>query len=219
MNIVFLGPPGAGKGTQAQEICEQLSLPHISTGQMLREAAASGSKVGLEAKRFMDGGNLVPDDIMLDIVKERLAEPDCEKGYLLDGFPRNIYQAEQLEQFAKIDNVINIELDDEVIVKRLSGRRFCKDCGHTSHLHMVDDVNECPACGGQLIQRVDDAPSAVKHRIEVYHKQTKPLVDFYAAKGLLRPIRGEQTVWQVREDILKALGIKISWRHSVYDFY
>ncbi len=207
MKIVFLGPPGAGKGTQAIRLCQRLGIPQISTGDMLRSAIAAQTKVGLEAKAFIDAGALVPDQVVIAIVRERLAQPDCKGGYVLDGFPRTVHQAEELSKFADLDAVINLSISDEHLVSRLSGRRVCPDCGGTYHLSTLGDGKECTACGQTLIQREDDKPETVRNRLEVYHKQTRPLVEFYGDRGLLRTIDGAAPMDRCFADILAALGV------------
>ena len=205
MNIIFLGPPGAGKGTQAQRICAALNIPQISTGDILRRAMKEGTETGLKAKSYIDAGQLVPDEVIIDIVKERLAMEDCRGGYILDGFPRTVPQAEALDTFAKIDSVIELAVDDQVLVNRLSGRRVCVKCGATYHLSMLNDATTCAACGDELIQRNDDKAETVLNRLKVYHDQTAPLIGYYEKKGLLRKVDGDQGVDSTFEAIMKAL--------------
>ena len=205
MNIIFLGPPGAGKGTQAQRICAALNIPQISTGDILRRAMKEGTETGLKAKSYIDAGQLVPDEVIIDIVKERLAMEDCKGGYILDGFPRTVPQAEALDTFAKIDSVIELAVDDQVLVNRLSGRRVCVKCGATYHLSMLNGATTCAACGEELIQRNDDKAETVLNRLKVYHDQTAPLIGYYEKKGLLRKVDGDQGVDSTFEAIMKAL--------------
>lgn len=192
MNIIFLGPPGAGKGTQAQRICNALNIPQISTGDILRRAIKEQTPTGLKAKSYIDAGKLVPDDVIIDIVRDRLAQDDAKNGYILDGFPRTVPQAEALEGIAKIDAVIDLDVADENLIARLSGRRVCLKCGATYHVSMLDGKTTCAACGEDLVQRDDDKAETVLNRLTVYHNQTAPLVDFYQNKGLLRVIDGDQ---------------------------
>ena len=211
MNLILLGAPGAGKGTQAELLMEELSIPGISTGNMLREAVANGSEVGKKAKYCMDNGLLVSDDIIMDIVAERVAKPDCANGFILDGVPRTLAQAEALEQRGvKIDHVVSIEIDDSVIEGRMTGRRVCGKCGASYHVvanpSKVDGV--CDSCGGRLMVRKDDAPETVRRRLEVYHEQTEVLKDFYAKLGKLRTVEGNQSIEGANEDILKAIGAR-----------
>ena len=197
MNIILMGPPGAGKGTQAKRLIAKYDIPHISTGDMFREAMKQGTALGLLAKRYIDQGHLVPDDVTIGIVRERLAKQDCQKGYLLDGFPRTIPQAEALEILTKeigreLEFVINIDADEKELVRRICGRRVCKVCGTPYHVDTmkpkVDGV--CDVCGGPLIQRADDNEEALKVRLGHYYEQTKPLLDFYAKRGLLTSFDG-----------------------------
>jgi len=208
MNIIFLGPPGAGKGTQAQKICEALHIPQISTGDILRRAMKEGTETGLKAKSFIDAGQLVPDEVIIDIVRERLAMNDCGNGYILDGFPRTVPQAEALDTFATIDSVIELDVADEVLVNRLSGRRVCLACGHTDHISRDGYTEKCPKCGETLVQRVDDKAETVLNRLTVYHAQTAPLIGYYEKKGLLKKIDGAQGMDNITSAILNALGAK-----------
>lgn len=205
MNIIFLGPPGAGKGTQAQRICAALNIPQISTGDILRRAMKEGTETGLKAKSFIDGGQLVPDEVIIDIVKERLAMDDCANGYILDGFPRTVPQAEALDTFAKIDSVIELAVDDQVLVNRLSGRRVCVKCGATYHTDLLNGKTTCDVCGEELIQRNDDKAETVLSRLNVYHNQTAPLIGYYENKGLLHRIDGAQGMDPIFESIMKTL--------------
>ena len=206
MNIIFLGPPGAGKGTQAQRICDALNIPQISTGDILRRAIKEGTETGLKAKAFIDAGQLVPDGVIIDIVKERLAMTDCANGYILDGFPRTVPQAEALDTFATIDSVIELDVADQVLVDRLSGRRVCLKCGATYHLSMLNGETKCAKCGDELVQRADDKAETVLSRLEVYHAQTAPLIGYYEKKGLLKKIDGAQGLENTFAAIMNALG-------------
>ncbi|MED1438027.1 adenylate kinase [Aeribacillus composti] len=213
MNLVLMGLPGAGKGTQAEKIVEKYNIPHISTGDMFRAAIKDGTELGLQAKSYMDKGELVPDEVTIGIVRERLGKNDTDKGFLLDGFPRTVAQAEALEQILKelnkeIDYVINIHVDQEILMERLTGRRICKNCGATYHLVFNPPREEgiCDKCGGNLYQRADDNAETVGNRLEVNLKQTKPLLDFYKSKGYLKNIDGQQEINKVFEDICNLLG-------------
>ena len=209
MKLILLGAPGAGKGTQAEILCRELSIPTISTGNILRAAIKNGTPTGLKAKSYMDAGQLVPDDVIIGIVTERLAEDDCKNGYILDGVPRTIALAESLEKAGiRFDDVISIEIPDEAIMERMSGRRVCEHCGASYHLVAVPPKvpGVCDSCGGKLIQRHDDEPETGKHRLEVYHKETEPLKDFYAERGLLRSVENQPSVEATTAAILKALG-------------
>ena len=208
MNVIFLGPPGAGKGTQAVRVCERLGIPQISTGDILRRAMKEGTPTGLAAKSYVDKGLLVPDEVVIAIVRERLAMEDCQKGYILDGFPRTVPQAEALAQFARIDAVIDIEVSDEKLTERLSGRRVCLNCGGTYHVSTLGGKTTCEKCGNELIQRNDDKAETVLSRLSVYHAQTAPLIDYYAKLGLIRTIDGAQPMEACFEAILSALGEK-----------
>lgn len=192
MNIIFLGPPGAGKGTQAQRVCSALNIPQISTGDILRRAIKEQTPTGVKAKAFIDAGKLVPDDVIIDIVKDRLAQSDCAGGYILDGFPRTVPQAEALEGIAAIDAVIELDVADEKLIERLSGRRVCLKCGATYHVSRLNGETRCATCGDTLIQRDDDKAETVLNRLTVYHNQTAPLVYFYQKRGLLKVIDGAQ---------------------------
>ena len=208
MNLIFLGPPGAGKGTHAARLAQQLGIPQISTGDMLRGHVKEQSALGLEAKKYMDAGDLVPDDVIIGMVKVRLQEPDCRNGYIFDGFPRTVAQAEALGEFARIDAVLNLIVSDEVIIQRLSGRRFCPDCNGTFHTKYLENPNICTVCGGTLIRRKDDEPQTVLNRLDVYRSQTEPLIDYYRGKGLLRDANGEGGVEENYAGVLEALGIQ-----------
>lgn len=208
MKLILLGAPGAGKGTQAEVICNALNIPAISTGNIIREALRLGTEMGLKAKSFMDAGQLVPDDVVIGIIKERLAKDDCANGFILDGFPRTIPQAEALDAMGIIiDKVVDIEVPDEKIAARMSGRRVCKDCGASYHLEHKAPKSEgvCDACGGELVQRKDDAPETVLDRLAVYHEQTEPLKDFYSKKGILRIVEGQEEIADTSALTLKAL--------------
>jgi len=197
MNIIFLGAPGAGKGTQADNVSAELNIPSISTGVILREAIAEKTAMGLKAKEYMDTGALVPDDIVISIIKERLAKPDCRNGFILDGFPRTVPQAEYLEKSGVvIDLVIDIHVPDEKITERMSGRRVCRVCGASYHIVYKPSPrgDRCGRCEGQLVIRNDDKPEVVLSRLETYHEQTEPLKDFYADKGILKTVIGQEEV-------------------------
>lgn len=205
MNVIFLGPPGAGKGTQAQIVCTKLGIPQISTGDMLRSAIANKTETGMKAKGYMDAGQLVPDEVVIAIVRERVADHDCTNGFILDGFPRTVEQAKALAEFAKIDAVINIHVDDEILVKRLSGRRVCPVCGAPYHVDRLNGETKCSVDGTTLIQRDDDKAETVLNRLTVYHQKTAPLIDFYDKEGTLRTVDGSAGLEAVSEQILKAL--------------
>ena len=210
MKLILLGAPGAGKGTQAEIIAAKLNIPTISTGNILREAIKNGTETGLKAKSFMDKGMLVPDDVIIDIVRERLAEKDCANGYILDGVPRTIVQAQALlDQGVEIDRVVSIEIADEVIEKRMTGRRVCSSCGASYHIVANPPKTEgiCNACGGELMIRKDDKPETVRHRLEVYHAETEALKGFYEKLGKLRLVEGNQPIEDATRDILAALGV------------
>ena len=209
MNMILLGAPGAGKGTQAELLTAKLSIPAISTGNMLREAMRNGSELGQKVKKIMEEGSLVPDDVILDIVADRVAQPDCEKGFILDGVPRTLAQAEALEaRGIQIDHVVSIEIDDAVIANRMTGRRVCGKCGASYHIVANPPITEgiCDACQSELVIRKDDAPETVQHRLDVYHELTEVLKDFYAARGKLRLIEGNQPIEDAFKEILKAIG-------------
>ena len=208
MKLILLGAPGAGKGTQAEKICQKNNIPTISTGNILREALKSGTEMGLKAKSFMDAGKLVPDEVVIGIVKERLAQDDCKNGFVLDGFPRTIPQAEALDKMGiVIDKVIDIEVADDKIVERMSGRRVCETCGATYHLlyNKPEVEGKCGKCGGALVQRKDDHPDTVKERLHVYHEQTEPLKDYYEKQGKLRIVEGQEEVADTTKLTLAAL--------------
>lgn len=208
MNIIMLGAPGAGKGTQAAVLCEHFGIPTISTGNMIREALKNGTEMGLKAKSFMDEGKLVPDEVVIGIVKERLSMDDCKNGFILDGFPRTIPQAEALDEMGvNIEHVINIEIEDEKIVNRMSGRRVCEGCGKPYHLKNLPPKVEgvCDDCQGTLVQRKDDHPDTVLARLDVYHKETEPLVAYYEKQGKLVNVAGYDDVDTTFNLILKAI--------------
>ncbi len=209
MKLILLGAPGAGKGTQADILCKELEIPTISTGNILRAAIKDGTPTGLKAKSYMDAGQLVPDDVIIGIITERVAQEDCRNGYILDGVPRTIAQAEALEKAGIVfDDVVSIEISDEKIMERMSGRRVCEACGASYHLVAVPPKAEgvCDKCGGKLIQRKDDAPETVKARLEVYHRETEPLKAFYAQHGLLKSVEDRPTVAETSQAILHVLG-------------
>ncbi len=209
MNLVFLGPPGAGKGTQAAVVSQALNIPHISTGDMFRKAMREGTPTGLKAKAYIDQGQLVPDSVTIEMVKERLSEDDCKNGYLLDGFPRDLHQAEALAEFSHLDAAVNIAVADEKLIARLSGRRFCPKCSGTFHVTKLTNEKICPDCGAELIQRADDNPATIANRLSVYHEQTSPLTAFYAQKGLLKEVDGDLPMEEVTAEIMKALAVEL----------
>ena len=213
MNIILLGPPGAGKGTQAKRMIERYGIPQISTGDMLRAALKAGTPLGLEAKKYMDKGALVPDEVVVGLVKERIQQDDCKKGYMLDGFPRNVSQAETLDGMLKelgqqIDHVVCIEVPDQELIQRLTGRRTCRECGAGFHVMFDPPKKEgvCDKCGGQLYQRDDDNEATVTSRLKVYADQTKPLIEYYAKQGKLRTIDGLGSIDDIFERIKAVLG-------------
>ena len=211
MKLILLGAPGAGKGTQAAILSERLGVPTISTGNILRSAVKNRTSVGLQAQSYMDAGRLVPDEVIIGIIAERLEEADCQKGYILDGVPRTIAQAEALEKAGiGFDAVVSIEISEEEILRRMNGRRVCEACGSSYNVVSIPPRVEgiCDNCGGKLIQRKDDTPETVRERLKVYHTETEPLVDFYAARGLLRPVRSDDTKEGTTQAILAALGIE-----------
>ena len=210
MKLIMLGAPGAGKGTQADILSAKLGIPTISTGNILRAAVKNGTPVGLQAKSYMDAGKLVPDEVIIGIVAERLAEPDCANGFILDGVPRTIAQAEALEKAGiKFDTVLSIEITDEEIISRMSGRRACTACGATYHVVSAPPKTEgkCDKCGADLVLRDDDKPETVKHRLEVYHAETEPLKGFYAKRGVLKSVDNQPTIEATTKAVLGALGI------------
>lgn len=210
MRLILLGAPGAGKGTQAEILSRLLKVPTISTGNILRAAMKNGTPVGLQAKAYVDSGKLVPDDVIIGIIEERLAQPDCANGYILDGVPRTIPQAEAMEKRGiGVDFALAIEIEDEVIVNRMGGRRTCKNCSQTFHVENNPPRTEgvCDFCGGELHVRKDDAPETVKARLETYHRDTEPLKDYYAARGKLKTVENQPSIEATTDAIRKALGI------------
>ena len=210
MKLILLGAPGAGKGTQADILSRKCNIPTISTGNILRAAMKNGTPIGLKAKEYVESGKLVPDDVIIGIVRERLSEDDCKNGYILDGMPRTIPQAQALEDVGiDIDVALSIEISDEEIVERMSGRRTCKDCSATFHVvsNPPKVEGKCDSCGGELIIRKDDAPETVKERLAVYHKETEPLIDFYSKRGKLKTVNNQQTVEETTNVVLQALGL------------
>ena len=210
MKLILLGAPGAGKGTQAEVLCRKLGIPSISTGDMLRSAIKEGTEVGKQAQSYMDAGKLVPNEVVIGIVVERVAKPDCAKGYILDGVPRTIAQAEALEAAGiRFDCVLDIEVSDQEIVNRMAGRRACTECGATYHVVAAPPKAEgvCDACGGALVQRDDDKPETVLDRLNVYHAQTEPLKEFYAQRGILKSVENRPTIEDTAKAIEAVLGI------------
>jgi adenylate kinase len=213
MNLILLGPPGSGKGTQAQKIAEHYHIPQISTGDILRGAVKERTPLGVEAQGYMDRGKLVPDEVVVGIVRERLMAPDCKKGFILDGFPRTLPQAEALdatlgEMKRAIDHVISIEVDNEELLKRLTGRRTCRNCGAMYHVIFNPPAKEgiCNVCGGELYQRDDDQEETIRARLQVYDEQTAPLIAYYNKKDLLRPIKGVGAIEEIFQNIVKVVG-------------
>lgn len=213
LNIVLLGPPGAGKGTQAELIVDKYGIPQISTGDIFRANIKNGTELGKKAKEYMDKGDLVPDELVVDLVKDRLEQDDCKDGFMLDGFPRTVFQAEELDKIMearglKISAVLNIDVKSEKLIKRIAGRRVCKDCGATFHVAYKPTAKEgiCDKCGGETYQRADDTEETVKNRIEVYFSQTAPLIDYYQNSGVIANIDGDRAEEVVFADIVNALG-------------
>ncbi len=202
MKLIFLGPPGAGKGTIASRICEEFEIPHISTGDLFRKAIKEQTDLGKKVQAIIESGDLVPDSLTVELVKERLDKQDVEKGYILDGFPRTIVQADALSEFSSVDAVINFTITDEQVIKRLAGRRLCKACGAGYHVDTIKPKKEgiCDKCGGELIIRPDDAPEAIKNRLSVYYKSTEPLIDYYSNKNLIKDVDGSGAVDKVIKD-------------------
>ena len=208
MKLILLGPPGAGKGTQAEILSKDLAIPTISTGNILRAAVKAGTPIGRKAKAFMDAGKLVPDEVIIQIVAQRIAQPDCAEGFILDGVPRTIAQAEALDAAGvRFDRVLSLEIPDQEIEERMSGRRVCSKCGASFHIHARPTKAEgvCDNCGGPVVQRDDDKPETVRHRLEVYHQQTEPLKDYYQAKGLLTLVDNRPTIEATTQAIMEAL--------------
>ena len=213
MKIIMLGAPGAGKGTQAQMICDKYNIPHISTGDLFRSNIKNGTELGKKAKEYMDKGQLVPDELTVQLLLDRVANEDCKDGYVLDGFPRTIPQADVLDKELtklsdKIDYAIDVEVPDENIVRRMSGRRACLKCGATYHIEHIPPKQEgiCDRCGSELVQRDDDKPETVQNRLSVYHEQTQPLITYYDSKNILKTVDGTKDMNDVFEDIVKILG-------------
>lgn len=211
MRLILLGAPGAGKGTQADFITEKLGIPVVSTGNLLRSAIAHGTELGKKAASYMDNGSLVPDELVLDLVRERISQPDCRKGMVFDGFPRTLAQAEALDKVMEVDMVLFLKVEDEVIVQRMSGRRTCPECQTTYHVvsHPPRVEGICDKCGAALGIRKDDRPEVVRQRLAVYHKQTEPIVKYYQQKGLLRVIDSEETVEGTSALVAQALGVGV----------
>lgn len=205
MKLMFVGPPGAGKGTQAARIAAKYDIPHISTGDMLRAEMRKGSELGLQAKSVIDAGQLVPDDIIVAMVAERISQPDAEKGFLLDGFPRTTAQAEALDKITELDQVVNIFVPDDKLVHRMCGRRVCSECSSTYHVSMLSDIKTCPKCGGGLFVRDDDAESIVLERLKVYKESTQPLIQYYTDKGILRDVVGSGGIDTITQTIVSVL--------------
>ncbi|MHB1406999.1 MAG: adenylate kinase [Desulfitobacteriaceae bacterium] len=213
MRTILMGPPGAGKGTQAEALVAKFEIPHISTGDMFRAAIKAGTPLGLKAKEYMDAGGLVPDEVTIGIVEDRLKQPDCAKGFLLDGFPRTVAQADALREIIAnlglvLDGVINIEVEEEKLLERLTGRRICRQCGATYHTVFNPPAKEgvCDKCSGELYQRSDDTLETAQNRLRVYNEQTEPLINYYRSQGLLKGIEGDQAIDKVLQDILIAMG-------------
>ena len=212
MDLIFLGPPGAGKGTQAKMLVERYGIPQVSTGDILRAAVAEGTELGKKAKEYMEAGKLVPDEVVIGIIEERLKQSDCEKGFILDGFPRTVPQAEALDKVLekmgrKIDHVLTLDVPEEELIRRLTGRRTCKKCGAMYHIIFNPPKVEgvCDKCGGELYQRPDDNEETVRSRLSVYEQQTRPLIDFYEKKGLVRKIDGRGEIKEIFEQIVRIL--------------
>ena len=212
MKITIMGPPGGGKGTQAEILCEKLSIPHISTGAIIRNAIREKTQLGIVAEDYIAKGQLVPDELVIDMVNQRLKEKDCENGYILDGFPRTLPQADAMDKIGiELDCALNLIVDDEVIVKRLGGRRECKACAAPYHVEFNPPEKEgvCDKCGGELIVRADDVPETIRQRLSVYHHQTEPLIDFYSEKNLLVNVKGRDGIEDTTQAVVEALGVKV----------
>ena len=208
MNMIFLGAPGAGKGTQAEVVCKELNIPAISTGNMLREAVKNSTEAGLKAKSYMDAGELVPDEVVIGILKDRIAQPDAQNGFILDGFPRTVQQAEALESMGvEIDKVIEIDVPDDAIIARMSGRRVCEGCGNSYHIEYKPTKVEgiCDACGAKVVQRIDDKPETVLARLKTYHEKTAPLKDYYEKRGKLVTVKGQNEISETSRLMLAAI--------------
>ncbi len=206
MKLILLGAPGCGKGTQAGNISDKYDLPHISTGDIFRENISNKTPIGIKVKEIMDAGNLCPDELTIELVKDRLSKPDCKNGYLLDGFPRNLLQAKALDEFSAPDKVVNIDVDLKKIERRITGRRSCPKCKGSFHIDFIGDTDICPDCGEKLTIRKDDNPETVKSRLAVYREQTEPLEEYYSKQGKLVNVDGNKDIDQVFAEIVKVLG-------------
>ncbi|MBR2336649.1 MAG: adenylate kinase [Clostridia bacterium] len=206
MNVILLGAPGAGKGTQAVRLAEKYNIPHISTGDIFRSNIKGQTPIGIVAKSYIDKGQLVPDEVTIQIVKERLEKDDCKNGYLLDGFPRTVSQAEALDTFSKVEAVVNVDVPLNKLLKRITGRRVCAKCGESYHVDYLNGKTDCAKCGAELIQRADDNEVTVASRLEVYEKQTAPLIEYYADKGVLLTVDGDGDIEKVFNSICEKLG-------------
>lgn len=206
MNVILLGAPGAGKGTQAVRLAEKYNIPHISTGDIFRSNIKGQTPIGIVAKSYIDKGQLVPDEVTIQIVKERLEKDDCKNGYLLDGFPRTVSQAEALDTFSKVEAVVNVDVPLNKLLKRITGRRVCAKCGESYHVDYLNGKTDCAKCGAELIQRADDNEVTVASRLDVYEKQTAPLIEYYASKGVLLTVDGDGDIERVFNSICEKLG-------------
>lgn len=206
MKIVLLGAPGSGKGTQAERIKNHFSLTHVSTGDIFRENIRNKTELGIKVKAIMDSGRFCPDDVTVELVKDRLSKPDCQDNYLLDGFPRNLFQAQELDGFSAPDKVINLVVDFDKIEKRITGRRVCSKCNASYHVSFIGETKTCSACGGELVIRKDDTPETVKERFAIYNEQTAPLIGYYEKQGKLINIDGDKDIEEIFNDIIKVLG-------------